>query len=175
MRWIALLRGINVSGQKIIRMEDLVALFVANGYTSVKTYLQTGNVAFDSSKKDAVKLRATLEAQLNQALGYPVTVVLRSQEAIQVLVAQDPFRSVALQDNSKPYITFLAEECTPITLPIIAAKEGVHVIGGDSDTLYSISLLLPNGNYGFPNAYIEKMFKIPATTRNWNTVVKIAK
>jgi uncharacterized protein (DUF1697 family) len=175
MRWIALLRGINVSGQKIIRMVDLVKAFEDMGYTDVKTYLQTGNVAFDTPQKVADKIRTHIEVQLHTILGYPVTVVLRSKAEIQALVSLNPFEHITLQAESKPYVVFMADKPTiPATIPITSIRDGVEVFGGNQLDLYALSLPLPKGGYGFPNPYIEKSLKVAATTRNWNTVCKLA-
>ncbi|MBL0016476.1 MAG: DUF1697 domain-containing protein [Bacteroidetes bacterium] len=77
-RYIALLRGINVSGQKIIKMVDLKAMFEAANCTSVVTYIQSGNVVFEHAESDSAQLRQHLEVHLKASLGYAVPTLLRT-------------------------------------------------------------------------------------------------
>ncbi|TAK58164.1 MAG: DUF1697 domain-containing protein [Bacteroidetes bacterium] len=181
-RYIAFLRGINVSGQKIIKMEELRKIFEGMKFPNVKTYIQSGNVIFDSSEKNAEKLTQKIEKGLVKALGYDVAVILRSKEEIAEIVTLDPFNisSGTLQykktkaGDAKPYVVFVSLAPGNIPkLPMVSPKGDVEIVGVHKNTFFCLSHPLPNGTRGFPNAFIEKEFKIPATTRNWNTVNKV--
>ncbi len=103
--FISLLRGINVSGQKIIQMQDLVLLFESFGFNSVNTYLQTGNVLFDSNETDITKLTNLIEDKLFTELGYTITVIIRTKLELLKIVEQNPFKDY--DGDVKYYLTFL--------------------------------------------------------------------
>jgi uncharacterized protein (DUF1697 family) len=73
-----MLRGINVSGQKKIRMADLRNLYESLGLKNVQSYLQSGNVVFDSEENDIDKLRAAIEAQIESSYEFSVPVMIRT-------------------------------------------------------------------------------------------------
>ena len=75
MRYISMLRGINVSGQKSIRMTELKRLYEGSGLLNVQTYLQSGNLLFESSEADRSKLASQIETQIERAYGYRVAVL----------------------------------------------------------------------------------------------------
>jgi uncharacterized protein (DUF1697 family) len=169
-RYIALLRGINVSGQKLISMAELKEHFKLPGFQNVVTYIQSGNVLFDSKETDTAILREKIEKQLQKKLGYAVTVVLRSTEAIRHVVQNNPFTGSL--EGRKLYVTFLASEPSKGAYDALKGYlneyEEVQISGTE---VYIIT----NG-YGdtkLSNTLIEKKLGIPATTRNWNTVNKV--
>ncbi len=174
-RYIALLRGINVSGQKIIKMENLRTIFESFGVDNVKTYIQSGNVLFDSSAKNQETLTQKIEKGLAEALGYAVPVVLRSQEELKALVELDPHTKYANRKDSKFYIVFGSKELDePLKVPYFSPKKEVEIVEVFKKEFFCLSHPLPNGTWGFPNAFVEKEFKFAATTRNWNTVSKLS-
>lgn len=89
MRYVALLRGINVGGNKSVDMKRLKTLLEAEGYSIVSTYLNSGNVIFDSDlKKDDLKER--IEALLKEEYGFEVTTLVKTQEEMKVIAAAIP-------------------------------------------------------------------------------------
>jgi uncharacterized protein (DUF1697 family) len=171
-RYVAFLRGINVSGQKIIRMTDLAKMFSDMGFDNVRTYIQSGNVIFESREKDEVKLRSKIEKGLNKALGYAVPVVIRSSAELAEIAGKNLFAKTPAE--SKPYITFLAEnpEKNMKDLPLLSPKKDVQVIGVHRLNVFCLSLCV-KGSFGFPNAFLEKELGVFATTRNLNTLMKL--
>ena len=174
-RYIAFLRGINVSGQKIIKMDALRRILSADGYQDVKTYIQSGNVLFSSEIQDTNLLILKIENLIEFFFGFHVDVVLRKYAEIESLVNSDFFKQVRAQEDKKIYITFLKDEYPqPIPVPMFSKNGDVEIIHRNNMDLFSISTLF-KGNYGFPNSFIEKLTGIPATTRNPNTLEKILK
>jgi uncharacterized protein (DUF1697 family) len=174
-RYVAFLRGVNVSGQKIIKMEYLREVFVSAGLSNVITYIQSGNVIFDATESDIKKLAVFLEDHLQKMLGYKVRVILRTFDELSELVKTDPFREFESAENIKLYITHVSEEPEKkLVFPLVSPKNDVEVFGRKNLDFFCISKL-QNGSYGFPNLFIEKEFRISATTRNWNTICKISK
>src|SRR6218665_3055571 len=89
--YLALLRGINVSGKKIIKMEDLRKLMGDAGYTNVKTYIQSGNIVFESAEKSKDKLAKAIETLIEKHFGFDVTVFVTDKTAIEAAIDNNPF------------------------------------------------------------------------------------
>ena len=85
MNYIAFLRGINVSGQKLIKMAELKVMFEKAGYKNVRTFIQSGNVVFEAPKTKNETLAKKIEAMLEKALGYDVTVIVRTPDELKSL------------------------------------------------------------------------------------------
>jgi uncharacterized protein (DUF1697 family) len=174
-RYIAFLRGVNVSGQKILKMEALRALCTASDFTNVKTYIQSGNVIFDSDEEDMSLLILKIENLIENNFGFHTDVILRKYIDIEAIVSLLTFKLMQTDEGKKFYITFLKEEYPePLNLPLFSKNKDVEIIFQNSMDLISVSTSF-NGTYGFPNSYIEKLTGIPATTRNPNTLEKILK
>ena len=169
IKYFAFLRGINVGG-RVLKMDLLTKYFVSLGHKDARTFIQSGNVIFTSKEKDAGALVDRIEKKLLKEVGYEVPAFLRSEAELEALVKLDPFKK--LKPDAKPYVTFLREELK-IGFPHISEKDGVKIWGARKTDLFCQALPLKGGKWGFPNVYIEKQFKVPATTRNWNTVTKI--
>jgi uncharacterized protein (DUF1697 family) len=173
IEYIIFLRGINVSGQKVIKMQDLAKLFESFGFNNVKTYLQTGNILFDSDETDSEKIIKIIDDGIYQELGYKVTVILRTKQELLDVVDSNPFKDY--EGDVKYYLTFLAEKPKqPPALPIRMNDIENEVFKLENNIVYTVGFNV-KGRYGFPNVFIEKEFGVPATTRNWNTILKILK
>jgi uncharacterized protein (DUF1697 family) len=173
IEYITFLRGINVSGQKIIKMQDLILLFESFGFNNVKTYLQTGNVLFDSNETDSAKIIKIINDGIFKDLGYKVTVILRTKQELLDIAASEPFKDY--DGDVKYYLTFLDEESKkPPTLPIRMNNIENEVFKYENNNVFTVGFNV-KGRYGFPNVFIEKEFGVPATTRNWNTILRILK
>jgi uncharacterized protein (DUF1697 family) len=174
IRYVAFLRGVNVSGKKIIKMEYLKEVFFSFGFKNVSTFIQSGNVIFDSDESDIHTLTNILEDNLLKTLGYKVQVIMRTFQELTDMVKSDPFKAFETIGNIKLYVTLLsAEPDKAYELPMISTKNDVEIFAVNKLDFFCISKL-QNGSYGFPNLFVEKEFRIPATTRNWNTICKIS-
>lgn len=171
--YIALLRGINVSGQKLIKMEDLRNYFVKHGYANVKTYIQSGNVIFESSKQNSEKLSKKLEHQLASSLGYTVPVIALSQKEWKDVIEKIPYSIKKLKPDEHLYITLLA------TKPKLDLVKSLQAISDKTDEFQVIGkavYILCRKGYGkskFSNNFIEKKLGTQATTRNLATMQKL--
>ncbi|HEU5396565.1 MAG TPA: DUF1697 domain-containing protein, partial [Verrucomicrobiae bacterium] len=167
---IAMLRGINVSGHKIIRMEQLRASFEDLGFRDVRTYVQSGNVVFDSGKNSTAGLSAKIEKKILTDYGFDVPVLLKTAEELERVIHDNPLAKAANLDESRLHITFLSD-AAPKTAEkslqaLAASSERFHVNGRE------IYLYCPDG-YGrtkLSNTAIEKKLGLGATTRNWKSV-----
>ena len=171
--YIALLRGINVSGQKIIKMEDLKKAFESLRYKHVTTYVQSGNVVFGSSASNTAVLRKQIEKKLLKAFEFEVPTIVKTLKEIEETIMRNPFKKVKEEEGEKLHVTFLAGS------PAKAAAENLAAVRNDSDEIRlsgtEVYILCRNG-YGktlFSNSFIEKRLGVSATTRNWATVGKL--
>ncbi len=175
VKYIAFLRGINVGGKNMIKMADLVLLFESIGLMKVKTYIQSGNVIFESAESDAEIVRNNIEQNIENAMGKKITVILRTKEEIRAIIERDPFANHDWGENTKLYVCFLDRkpQFTP-SLPLKIEKEALVLISIEKNDAFLVSLPKEDEHFGFPNPFIEKELKLLSTARNWNTVVKIA-
>lgn len=173
--YVALLRGINVGGNKKVPMADLKKVLETMGYKNVKTLLASGNVLFDSSEKKPATLRKDIEAALEKKFGFTVPTIIRTKDEIEKLIKTDPFAGIKVTPETRLYITFRGE---PIK------KHSIKIPYKDPEFEYQItkvtdgevcSYLTVSGDRGSVDAMgiLEKEFSKNVTTRNWNTVLKL--
>ncbi|MGM0883135.1 MAG: DUF1697 domain-containing protein [Bacillota bacterium] len=171
--YIALLRGINVSGQKIIKMEHLRAVFEEMQFEQVRTYIQSGNVVFEAEEQDTSLLEKKIEQKIEQVYSFQVPVIVRTSRELELVVEQTPFDTTELSANEKIYVSFLSQE------PSAEAVQIIETFKSDIDDFHvhgrEVYILIRAG-YGeslFSNNFLEKKLKVSATTRNWATVNKL--
>jgi uncharacterized protein (DUF1697 family) len=165
-----MLRGINVSGQKKIKMGELKKLYGSLDFKNVKTYIQSGNVIFECSDTNVSKLINKIERKIKNFFGFDVLVLIRTIPEMQKLIENNPF---AKKNTSKLHVTFLSD--TPTQSPM----DEINKIKDQSEEFFisdkEIYLFCPNG-YGrskLSNNFFERKLGLSATTRNWNTVNKL--
>ena len=172
-KYIAFLRGINVGGHKLIKMDNLRGIFKSMGLSNIRTYIQSGNAGFETKESDKEHLKIKIEKHLKKKLGYHVPVLLRELSALENMLARDPFKGYTDNEQIKLYVCFLEKPPDKIPiLPLINQKEGLELIKIIKTDAYLISHPI-KGRYGFPNNFIEQELQVISTARNWNTVVKI--
>ena len=167
-KYIAFLRAINVGGAKIIKMDHLRKMFESFGLENVQTYIQSGNVIFESRDKSITSLEVKLEKQLETALGYRVEVFLRTMDEISKIVKQNRFEP---KETDTLHIAFLREQ------PAKAKAEALKPYNSLADEFAVIGREVYNLRHDrdksiFSNNFIEKIFGA-ATTRNITTLRKI--
>ena len=170
---ISLLRGINVSGQRKIRMADLTDAYEALDLTNVNTYVQSGNVVFHGKIRSTSKMAALLTQQIESRFGYDVTVMVRTPSDFKRIIKSNPFSVQAGSDPARVHVTFLASRPSAA---MVKRLEDADTRGDEfSVGRQEIFLHCPNG-YGktkLNNAFFERKLEIPATTRNWKTVIAL--
>ena len=105
MNYVAFLRGINVGGHKKIRMVDLKAMFEMMKFSNVRTYINSGNVLFETSDIDSEKLTKNIEEAITKTFGFEVKVMIRTIDELQDILDHNPYPNPA--DDEKMYISFL--------------------------------------------------------------------
>ena len=173
--YIAFMRAVNVGGHAVVKMEALRDAFTASRCQDVRTYIQSGNVVFESSASEPTILR-NLQTQLRNLLAVEPGIFMRTLEAVGQLVERNPFQEFEAESKIKLYVAFLAEapRVKP-QFPLLLPKEGLEAFGMSGREAFIVSRPNASGFYGFPNNFIEKELRVSATSRNWNTITKIVK
>ena len=171
--YLSLLRGINVSGQKIIKMADLALLYKDLGFNEISTYLQSGNVIFTCPNNEPAGLVDHIEAAIKHRFGFDVTVIIRTQQELRQIIETNPFLGRQEINPDKLHVTFLRQ------LPSDAELGQLDIPNAGLDEFMvrerEVFLFCPNG-YGrtkLTNNVFEKRLKTPATTRNWKTIIAL--
>ena len=176
MVYVALLRGINVGGRKLIKMKELARIFTDAGLKNVRTYMASGNVIFESGSANKAALNRKIEKTLQKTLGYEVTVVLRTVGEIESLVSRNPFKKYEASQDVMLCVVFLANEPkTKPTLPLVSLTDNLEVFEVADGTACVVSRRKKTGWFGFPNNFVEKQFGVTGTTRQWSSVKKLLK
>ena len=165
--YISLLRGINVSGQKKIKMEDLKKLYESLNFSNVLTYIQSGNIIFECKEEKLNVLSKIIEQGIKEEYNFDVKTLIKKPEDLKKILDKNPFGA------EKVYVTFLFD--VPKNIPLNElnnAKQETEQIEIINDIVY---FLCPEsyGKTKLSNNFLETKLKIPATTRNWNTVNKL--
>src|ERR1044071_2997813 len=172
-QYIAFLRAINVSGHRIIKMEELRRILDMPGIKNVRTYIQSGNVLFDAKTTDEAKLTAKIEKQLFKELGYEVEVFLRTRAELEKILADNPFKKAPLSKSLALYITFLTQA------PDAEQKKAFEALGKEVDSFKIVgrelyALIVKDGAQSqFTNMLVERKLKQKGTGRNQTTLHKI--
>lgn len=169
-RYAAFLRGVNVGGSKVIRMEDLRRAFAALGFADVATLGASGNVVFAADgRPDAVRVR--IERGLAARFGAEIAAFARTAAELAALVRADPFKKAALREAT-PYVVFLGAKPAQ-ALPRRSSDGSVAVLRAVGREVFCAARRV-GGKGIYPNAFVESALGVPATTRNWSTVLKAA-
>lgn len=168
-RYVALLRGINVGGNNLIKMVALKTCFEAQGFRDVATYLHSGNVVFTASGQGAAGLTERVEAALCATFKYPASVVLRSRKQIQDIVARAP-RGFGTQPARYRYdVIFLkAPLSAAAAIKDFPIKPGVDEAHAGTGVLY-VSRLISRASQSRISKLVTMSIYPSVTIRNWNT------
>jgi uncharacterized protein (DUF1697 family) len=169
--WVALFRGINVGGNNILPMKELVATLEGVGCQDVATYIQSGNVVFQSEETDASMLSDRIATAVKESHGFEPRVLVLGPEVVERAVRSNPFREAESEPKSL-HVYFLASS------PGRPGLEALEEIKGyreqfvlDGDVLY---LHAPDGvGRSRLAANAERLLGVSATARNWRTVNKL--
>jgi len=164
---VALLRGINVGGHHKLRMAELRELLSQLGYADVRTYLQSGNAVFRTSRGPDHDLEATLENALGQRFGFPVPTLVRDGAYLRAVRDANPFLGKT-QDPKQLHVVFLGEHPSQQQV----ADLGPTTVGVEQFQMgdRAIYLFCPNGIGRTKLPPFDRRLKIRTTARNWKTV-----
>jgi len=168
--YVSMLRGINVGGQKLVKMEKLRSSFEALGFESVKTYIQSGNVVFKARKSSTAALSKKIEEKILQDFGFSVSVITRSSDELDGIINANSFMKDRGLDLGKLHVMFLSEAPAGEAL-----KKLADVTSAPDQCRYSgreIYFYLPNGvsQSVLFKSPVDRILAVVTTMRNWKTV-----
>ncbi|MBK6612087.1 MAG: DUF1697 domain-containing protein [Sphingobacteriales bacterium] len=175
MKYIALLRGINVSGHKIIAMDNLKKWLTSfSGFSNVETYIQSGNIVFTTNLQTETEMADNIAHIIKQNTQFEVPVLIITPAYLQEVLNDNPFADLSGFDPAKMMFTFLNQTPSPENIENMLQfkHQSNDVLKINGKIIY---LYCPDG-YGktkLNNNLIEQKLKVNATTRNYNTVLKL--
>jgi uncharacterized protein (DUF1697 family) len=171
--YISILRGINVSGQKMIKMTALKELYEAMKFSNVRTYIQSGNVIFQFAETQNTGLEKKISDQIAAHFGFEVPATVLRTEELKGIIERNPFAGDKTKETSFLHVTFLSSK------PEFFDSDAINKVKATGEELALIEravyLYCPFG-YGktkLSNTFLENKFKVKATTRNWNTTLEL--
>ncbi|OIV40689.1 DUF1697 domain-containing protein [Flavobacterium johnsoniae] len=171
---LALLRGINVSGHNMMKMEALKTMLENIGFQNVRTYLQSGNVFVDS-EEDAAKVGFMIKQEIFKVFGHEVPTIVITKEDLELCFKNNPFLKEKDADTKKLYVAFVSialKKESINDLKISQFKPDEASIDGNR---IFIKYAVGAGKTRFDQKYIEKKLNVISTIRNWNTVTNLLK
>lgn len=166
--YISILRGINVSGHNIIKMDQLKKMMFRLGFENVQTYIQSGNIIYQTRKTVTTKLSEAIKNSIQKEFGFDVPVQTLTLDELDTIIQHNPYAKQDL-DTTFFHITFLTAIPDVDKIALLKAVDSKH----DSFEIWQQTMYLycPNGygNTKLTNTFIESKLKISATTRNWKT------
>ncbi|MBU3821090.1 DUF1697 domain-containing protein [Flavobacteriaceae bacterium XHP0103] len=168
--YIALLRGINVSGQKKVPMAELRDLLTKAGFQKVQTYIQSGNVIFQSDRDNKTELESIIQKTIEKHFGFEVPILVKTASEIENILNSCPFSK---EKKEAAYFTLL--HAVPDEALIESTSQETYqneafVIENDCVYFYSET---GYGKAKCNNNFFERKLKVTATTRNYKTMLKL--
>ncbi|MFT5754852.1 MAG: hypothetical protein ACI9FW_000655 [Flavobacterium sp.] len=173
MKHLALLRGINVSGHNMIKMDALKSMLEKIGFQNIETYIQSGNVFLETEDENAQSVGFTIKQEIVKQLGFDVPTIVINKSDLEKCLINNPFFKEKDLDTKKLYVAFISKELNNNALndlKISQFKPDEAFI--DGNRIY-MKLETGAGNTKLTQKYIEKKLNVTATSRNWNTVNKL--
>lgn len=169
---LALLRGINVSGHNMMKMDALKTMLENIGFQNIRTYLQSGNVFVDS-EEDAAKVGFMIKQEIFKVFGHEVPVIVITKEDLELCFKNSPFLKEKDLDTKKLYVAFVStilksENINDLKISQFKPDEA-SIDGNRIFIKYAVGA----GKTRLEGKYIEKKLNVIVTIRNWNTVTNL--
>ena len=169
---LILLRGINVSGHNMIKMEILKTTLENIDFKNVRTYIQSGNVFVDTDEDSTSKVGFQIKQEIFKSLGLDVALVVINKNDLELCFQNNPFLKNT-EDTKKLYVAFVSKELTNSALDELKISQfKPDQASIDKNRIY-IKYDIGAGKTRLDQKYIEKKLNVIATIRNWNTVTKL--
>jgi uncharacterized protein (DUF1697 family) len=167
---LALLRGINVSGHNMIKMEALTKMLENMGFTEVKTYIQTGNVLVTTTEENPASVGFSIRHEIYKTFGHEVPVIVIGKPDLEHCLAKNPFLKEPNVDTKKLYVAFVSKELQSDSIHQLKVSQfKPDEVAIDGNKIF-IKYAVGAGKTRFDQKYIEKKLNLTATIRNWNTI-----
>lgn len=171
--YIVLLRGINVSGQKIIKMPQLKAMLEALGFSEVSTYIQSGNIVLKSALPMSAEVAQIIKEGILQTFGFDVPVLAKTLPELEEIILQSPFRALDESESKKWYYVLLQETPKRELIKSLQQEQFPNEQFTIATNCVYLSCNLGYGKTKCDNNFFENKLKVSATTRNHRTMLKL--
>ena len=172
LRYVSFLRAINVGGKNLVRMADVRACLESLGFSHVRTYIQSGNILFESDRLDAGKLTTTIENAYSATFKHDVPVFLRSERQLRKIIAQAP-NDWSISTTLRRNVAFLRRPLTATqVIRQIRLKHGVDSAAAGDGVVYMSTLMSHLKQSGFPRIVGTPIYR-DMTIRSFSTCEKI--
>ncbi|WP_276169127.1 DUF1697 domain-containing protein [Zobellia alginiliquefaciens] len=171
--YIALLRGINVSGKKKVPMAELRNMLTNMGFLNVKTYIQSGNVVFESQEESTAKLATSITKNIQITFGFEVPVLVKTRANLEKIFNDNPYTNAEAIAQKQVYFVLLKN---PPELEFVEAFSSEEYVNEEFKITNSCVYLFCKTGYGkakLNNNLVERKLKVESTTRNHATMVKL--
>ena len=175
LQYCAFLRGINVGGHSVIKMEELRKSFEELGFTNVKTVLASGNVVFDSPQDDVASISRSIAGKLQEITGREVLAIVRSADELRELAARQPFKDVDQGTNVRCMVTLVTKNQVPRGSSGKQIGGGLEILSVSDGIICSVVHYSPGVGTPELMSVIEKVYGKNVTTRTWDTIAKVLK
>ena len=173
-KWIILLRGVNVSGQKKIIMSQLRQQLENAGFQNVVTYIQSGNIILDSQEAASQKeIEQQIAVLISKEYGFEVDVFAIMPERLKIIIENNPYTDDRVVDNKTLYVTYLDGDPDSKNIEQLRSynvSPDEYIIG---ESVIYIRYMNGAGKSKLTNNLLESKLKVKATSRNWNTTLKL--
>jgi len=170
---LALLRGINVSGHNMIKMDALKTLLENVGFQNVQTYIQSGNVFVDSEEENPSSVGFKIKQEIFKAFGHEVPVVVIGKEDLEACFKNNSYLKETDADLKKIYVAFISKELADGALNDLKISQFKPDEARIDKSRIFIKYAVGAGKTRLDQKYIEKKLNVTATIRNWNTVTNL--
>lgn len=172
--YVALLRGINVGGRHKVPMAELRHEMENMGFEDVTTLLNSGNVIFTTDQAPESAIGDKISNRLEAKSGFPIPVVVVKHDEIKALVTDQPFKNIEIINDIRLYVSFLKKSPEiNLDLPWVSEDKSFRITDTNGRAICSVlDLSVTQTPRGMES--LEKLFGKDITTRNWNTIIKIA-
>jgi uncharacterized protein (DUF1697 family) len=171
---VAFLRAVNVGGTGKITMADLKALAEDIGLGDPRTLLQSGNLVFEAGGRSTAALEKLLEREVAKRLAVQTDIMVRTARELKAAMERNPFAKEAKTDPARLHVHFLKGPASAAAVAALSnAIKGREIVKGGGGEVF---LYYPDGagNSKLTNAVIERHLGARGTSRNWNTITKLA-
>ena len=171
-KYVAFLRGINVGGKNKIKMETLREMCAALGYANVKTYINSGNVIFETARTDDKKFAAEIEKAIENEFLLIIKVMVRTLDEIKGIIKNNPFAG-QFENEKDLHVFFLNDKLPEDKRELLLSNnnDNEQYAAGNREIFCLLRVSVLDSLMG--KDYIGKKLKVSATARNWRTVNKI--
>ena len=171
--YICFLRGINVSGQKKIKMVELKEAFECMGFDQVTTYIQSGNVVFKTESTPTDQLELAIEAMLKTHFGFDIAVIVLTHDELTNAVQNNPYVKDQEKEEKKLYLAYLKELPTTENKDLLARYDYFPEVYQINEKVLYFYAANGAGRAKMNTNFFEAKLKVKATMRNWRTSNKL--